>query len=178
MTEPIPLNPNWPRYSLRPFPPYRYVPGQAWHPRRHPLGHSYRQPEPTPQLFTADRWETSDEYRYGIDLYNFAYCWESHEIFEAYWHTSGRDSEQGNFFQALIQLAAARLKHVMNNETSAHKLVLTGIARLQRVGAPYMGIDVPLVLHALHGYLSGIHPHIPLIRLRTEVDTARGERQL
>lgn len=177
MTEPIPLDPNWPRYSLRPFPPYRYVPGQTRHPRRHPQGHSYGQPEPPPQLFPTDRWETSDDYRYGIDLYNFAYWWESHEIFEAFWHASGHNSEQGNFFQALIQLAAANLKHVMNNETATHKLVQAGIARFQRVAAPYMGIDVPFVLHALHEYLAGIHPHLPLITLQTGVDAVRAEEQ-
>ncbi len=177
VTEPTPLNPNWPRYSLRPFPPYRYIPGQTPHPRRHPLGHSYGQPELTPQLFPADRWESSDDYRYGIDLYNFAYWWESHEIFEGFWHASGRNSEQGNFFQALIQLAAASLKRIMNNETAAQKLVRAGIARLQRVTAPYMGVDVPLVLHASHGYLGGIYPHLPLIRLRVGADTIRGELQ-
>ena len=177
MIEPLPRNPNWPRYSLRPFPLYRYVPGQTWHPRRHPLGHSHGQPEPTPQLFSADRWETSDEYRHGIDLYNFAYWWESHEIFEEFWHASGRDSEQGNFFQALIQLAAASLKQAMNNEAAAHKLVRAGIVRLQRVTAPYMGIDVPLLIPALHGYLAGRQPHLPLIRLRAGVGTVSGERQ-
>ena len=175
VTEPTPLDPNWPRYSLRPFPPYRYIPGRTPHPRRHPLGHSHGQPEPTGQLFPADRWGISDDYRYGVDLYNFAYWWESHEIFEAFWHASGRDSEQGNFFQALIQLAAANLKQTTNNEAAAHRLVRAGIIRLERCATPYMGIDVTLVLQALHGYLTGLQPDLPLIRLRTGENTSGGE---
>lgn len=171
VTKPQPLNPNWPRYSPRPFPSYRYFPGQTPHPRRHPLGHSHGQPETTLRLFPADRWETSDDYRYGIDLYNFAYWWESHEIFEGFWHISGRGSEQGNFFQALIQLAAANLKRAMCNEAAAQRLTHAGMARLQRVTAPYMGIEISLVLQDLHGYLAGAQPHLPLISLRTGEST-------
>lgn len=177
LTDPAPFNPNWPRYSPRPFPSYRYVPGQTVHPRRHPLGHSHGQPEPTPQLFPIDQWQLSDDYRYGIDLYNFAYWWESHEIFEAFWHVSGRGTEQGNFFQALIQLAAANLKHSMNNDAAAQRLARAGITRLQRVAAAYMGIDVSFVLHSLHGYLAGIYPHLPLIGLQTGEAAAGSERQ-
>lgn len=175
MTEPTPLTPDWPRYSPRPFPSYHYVPGQTLHPRRHPLGHSHGQPEPTPRLFPPDQWQLSDDYRYGIDLYNFWYWWESHEIFEAFWHAAGRDSKQGNFFQALIQLAAANLKQTMNNEAAAHRLARAGITRLERCATPYMGIDVNLVLQGLYGYLAGLHPHLPLIRLQGGGLTLGGE---
>lgn len=177
VTEPTPLDPAWPRYFLRPFPSYRYVPGQTQHPRRHPLGHSYGNPEPTPRPFPPNEWETSDDYRYGIDLYNFAYWWESHEIFEAFWHTAGRHSEQGNFFQGLIQLAAANLKRAMNNDPAAHRLVRAGITRLERCATPYMGVEVSLIVQALQGYLSGIQPQLPLIRLRNEENVSSRGRQ-
>jgi len=175
--DPAPLDPAWPRYSPRLFPSYRYIPGQTPHPRQHPLGHSHGQPEPTPRLFPADQWEASDDYRYGIDLYNFAYWWESHEIFEAFWHAAGRDSEQGNFFQALIQLAAANLKHVMNNDPAAQKLARAGITRLERCATPYMGVEVSLIVQALQGYLSGTHPQLPLICLRNGESLSSRERQ-
>ncbi len=165
MTEPTPLDPAWPRYFLRPFPSYRYIPGQTQHPRQHPLGHSYGNPEPTPQPFPPNEWQTSDDYRYGIDLYNFAYWWESHEIFESFWHAAGRHSEQGNFFQGLIQLAAANLKRFMGNDAAAQRLVHAGIIRLQNVPSAYMGIDVMHLLNALHAHRVGQYPHIPLIRL-------------
>jgi hypothetical protein len=142
VTEPEPPNPNWPRYSSHPFPPYRFVPGRTPHPRRSPLGHSYGQPEPKPTSFSADQWQTSEDYLYGIDLYNFAYWWECHEIFEGLWHAVGHDTEQGNFFQALIQLAASNLKRFIGNEQAAQKLARSGLARLQNLPQSYMGIDV------------------------------------
>lgn len=165
MTQPTPLNPNWPRYSPRLFPSYRYLPGQTPHPRRNPRGHSYGQSEPKPGLFPADQWERSDDYRYGIDLYNFAYWWESHEIFEGLWHAAGRNSVQGNFFQSLIQLAAANLKRFMGNDVAAWKLIHAGILRLRNVPSAYMGIDIMHVLYTLQAHQVGQYPHIPLIGL-------------
>jgi predicted metal-dependent hydrolase len=79
---------------------------------------------------------------YGIDLYNYAYWWECHEIFEGLWHAAGHNTEQGNFFQALIQFAAANLKRFLGNEQAAQKLARSGLARLQNLPQMYMGIDV------------------------------------
>lgn len=162
---PRPLNPNWPRYSPHPFPSYHYLPGQTPHPRRSPRGHSYGQPELKPGLFPAAQWKRSDDYLYGIDLYNFAFWWESHEVFEGLWHASGRNSVQGNFFQSLIQLAAANLKHFMGNEAAAQKLVHAGIIRLQNVPSVYMGINVIHFLNVLHAHRVGQYLHILLIGL-------------
>ena len=165
MTEPEPPDPNWPRYSAHPFPSYRFVPGRTPHPRRNPLGHSYGQPEPKPTPFLADQWQTSEGYRYGIDLYNFAYWWECHEIFEGLWHAVGHSSEQGNFFQALIQLAAGNLKCFLGNQTAAHNLFRSGIMRLQNVPPSYLGINVSHLTEALQAHLINPKPHAPLIRL-------------
>jgi len=165
VTEPTPLNPNWPRYTSHPFPSYRFVPGQSPHPRRNRLGHSYCQPEPRPRPFPAAQWQTSDDYLYGIDLYNFAYWWEAHEIFEGFWHVVGRDTEQGNFFQALIQLAAANLKRFMGNDAAARNLARSGVTRLRNVPSSYMGIDIALLIQSIQEHLDSPHPHIPLIGL-------------
>lgn len=142
VTEPEPPDPNWPRYSAHPFPPYRFVPGRTPHPRRNSLGHSYGQPEPKPTSFSADQWQTSEDFLYGIDLYNFAYWWECHEVFEGLWHAVGHDTQQGVFFQALIQLAAANLKRFTGNEQAAQKLARSGLSRLQKLPQLYMGINV------------------------------------
>ena len=142
MIEPHPPDLALPRYSTRPFPSYRFLPGKNPHPRRDPLGHSYGQPEPKLLAFPPEEWQRSEDYLYGIDLYNFAYWWECHEIFEGLWHAVGHDTEQGNFFQALIQLAAANLKRFLGNEQAAQKLVRSGLARLQSLPKLYMGIDI------------------------------------
>jgi hypothetical protein len=142
VNEPRPPDPNWPRYSTRLFPPYRFLPGKNPHPRREPRRHSYGQPEPKPPAFPPEDWEKSEDYLYGIDLYNFAYWWECHEVFEGLWHAVGHKTQQGNFFQALIQLAAANLKRFLGNATAAHNLARSGLTRLQKIPLIYMGVDV------------------------------------
>ena len=148
--EPRPYDPMWPRYSARPFPPYRFVPGKAPHPRRHPQGHSYGQQEPEPDTLHPDTWATSDCYRYGIDLYNFAYWWESHEVFEGFWHAAGPKTEPGQFFQALIQLAAGNLKRCMGNDRAAHTLFQRSADRLAGIPGHYLGIDIAVLRDRLH----------------------------
>lgn len=160
-----PPDPTWPRYSSRSFPSYRFLPGKNPHPCRDPRGHSYGKPEHKPSTFRPEEWHESEEYLYGIDLYNYAYWWECHEVFEGLWHAVGHDTEQGNFFQALIQLAAANLKHVLGNPAVAHNLYRSGIIRLQKVPPSYMGIDVARLIEAFQGHLISPHRHIPLIGL-------------
>ena len=67
----------------------------------------------------------SEDYLYGIDLYNWTYWWEAHEIFEGFWHAYGRDTPAGNFFQALIHRAAAHLKRELGNEQATRNLCFT-----------------------------------------------------
>ena len=165
VTEPLPSDPDWPRYSTRPFPPYRFIPGHRPHPRRNVHGHSYGQPEPKPAGLSAKHWQKSEAYLYGIDLYNFAYWWESHEIFEGFWRAAGHDTEQRQFFQALIQLAAANLKHFLTHTTTAHNLLERGIARLQRLPPSYMGIDVAGLADAVHRRMADACLQAPLIGL-------------
>jgi uncharacterized protein len=165
VTEPEPSNPHWPRYSTRPFPSYRFVPGRAPHPRRDPRGHSYGLPEPKPTPFPADKWQTSEDYLYGIDLYNFAYWWECHEVFEGLWHAVEHTSEQGNFFQALIQVAAANLKCFLGNSAAAHNLLHSGITRLQKVPPSYLGINVSRLTETLQAHMVRPNPQGLLISL-------------
>lgn len=157
MSEPHPPDPTWPRYSTRPFPPYRFLPGKTPHPRRNPLGHSYGQPELKVIVPPPKDWQWSGDYLYGVDLYNYAYWWECHEVFEALWHAAGHDTEQGNFFQALIQLAGADLKRFLGNEQAAQNLARSGLARLHHLPSLYMGIDI-LALSGKYGTLSAPFP--------------------
>ncbi|MEQ1795474.1 MAG: DUF309 domain-containing protein [Nitrospira sp.] len=139
---PGPCEPAWPRYSVHPFPSYRFIPGKAPHPRRHPRGHSYGRVEPTLDLLHPDAWSGSDPYRYGIDLYNFTYWWESHEVFEAFWRAAGPTTEQGQFFQGLIQLAAGNLKRFMGNENAAGNLFQSSLRRFSGLPDHHMGLAV------------------------------------
>ena len=136
-----PVTVDWLRYSSRALPTYRFLPGLTPHPRRDPRGHSFGQPEPCPRPFEHHQWSNSEDYLYAIDLYNFFYWWEAHEVFEGLWHACGHKTTAGNFFQALIQFAAAHLKRALGNEIAAHNLVRSGLLRLQNSPTPYMGLD-------------------------------------
>ncbi len=122
-------------------------------------------PDPKPSAFQPEDWHQSEEYLYGIDLYNFAYWWECHEVFEGLWHAVGHDTEQGNFFQALIQLAAANLKLFTGNHQAAGKLLTSGMFRLQITPGLYMGIDVAGLKENLQQHMADSDFRAPLIRL-------------
>lgn len=165
MTGPQPPDPHWPRYSTRPFPSYRFVPGKSPHPRRDPKGHSYGQPEPRPAAIPPDDWQKSEEYLYGIDLYNFGYWWECHEIFEGLWHAAGHKTEQGNFFQALIQVAAANLKTCSGETGPAGNLARNGLVRLHKIPPRYMGVTVEVFAQDMRRYFDGTRDQPALIAL-------------
>lgn len=166
MSEPQPPDPLWPRYSPRPFPPYRFVPGRSPHPRRDQKGHAYGLPEPRPAAFPPEEWHKSEDYLYGIDLYNFAYWWECHEIFEALWQAVGPQTEQGNFFQALIQIAAANLKQSVGNRQSAERLRHRGITRLRNLPPVYMGLNVAEFTDEVNAYFADPSRQPALARLQ------------
>ncbi len=166
VTEPCPTDTSWPRYTLRPFPIYRFVPGKNPHPRHDPKGHSYGKPEPKPSQIRPEDWRQSEDYLYGIDLYNFAYWWECHEVSEELWHVAGHNTEQGNFFQALIQLAAANLKNFSGNHQAAENLLTSGLTRLQKKPKLYMGIDVVGLTEDIRRRMADSDFRAPLIRLQ------------
>jgi hypothetical protein len=162
-----------PRYSTRAFPIYRFIPGQTPNPRRHPDGHSYGHQEPRPCAFPEDEWSASEDYLYAIDLYNFAYWWESHEVFEGLWHACGRSTQAGNFFQALIQLAAANLKQLLGRERAVRNLVARGLERLQKLPPHYMGVDTVTLTDDFKLWMNGHRDPQVLIHLRLPTSRRR-----
>lgn len=165
MTPPLPPDPSWPRYSTRPFPSYRFLPGRTPHPRRDPSGHSYGQPEPHPPAFASDLWHQSESYLHGIDLYNYGYWWECHEIFEGLWHAMGHRTQEGQFLQALIQVAAANLKWLLGALGPAGTLSQSGLEKLRKVPPVYMGVNVAVFADDVRRYFDGSRQKPALIRL-------------
>jgi predicted metal-dependent hydrolase len=155
------------RYSTRIFPHYRFIPGQTPHPRRHPQGHSFGLQELPPPVFDEDDWSASADYLYAVDLYNFGYWWESHEVFEGLWHACGHSTKAGNFFQALIQLAGANLKHLLGRELAVRNLTQRGIERLQKATPRYMGIDTLKLAEDFRRWLNGRENSQVLIQLES-----------
>jgi hypothetical protein len=154
-----------PRYSCRPFPPYRHVPGKTPHPTRSTQGHSYGCDLVPVSIGEAD-WRHSEPFLFAIDLFNHGYYWESHEWLEALWQGSGRGGEIAVFVQGLIQAAAALLKHSMARTDSAARLASFAIAKLRRDGEIVLGVDTRTLAGELADFVAGRRGEPPRIALQ------------
>jgi hypothetical protein len=167
------------RYSQRPFPAYRYVPGLHPHPTRDPAGHSY-QPQPMLNRHSPWRpqdWRTLEDWLYGVDLFNHCYFWEAHEAWEGLWAAVPRGVPVGLMLQGLIQLAAALLKTHTRALVGAGALSTAGLEKLRRAaaaGSRLLGLDLGEVADQFdsyftpvrHGELPVIGPSVPMLRLQ------------
>ena len=96
------------RYSARPLPASRHVPGRG----------------PRPEGGPGD-----DAFRHGVDLFNNGYWWEAHEAWEAVWMGLAPNSAQRHGIQAMIQVANCFLKIAMGQGRAA-RLIRADIERL------------------------------------------------
>ena len=94
----------------RPFPPYAYLGPPQAHPRNDPRGHAFGAPDAPPPPLDPDRWRKSEDYLYGIDLFNHGYYWEAHEAWEGLWIAAGKRGAVSEFLKGLIKLTAAGVK--------------------------------------------------------------------
>ena len=150
-----PLGTTLHRYSSRPFPAYRFVPGKAPHPTRDPEGHSYNKEPEELASFDFENWNSCEAYLFGIDLFNHGYWWEAHEALETVWVTVGRRTETGAFIQGLIQIAVAHLKWFQGFHDSAKRMAQEGLERMKRVTGIYLGIEFAVFRAAVESYFSG-----------------------
>lgn len=143
-----------PRYTRRPLPDYRHVPGFTPHPIRDPEGHSYGQPEPVlPDLNQSD-WRECEHYLYGIDLFNNNYWWECHEVLEGLWHAAGIGSPVAHVLQAVIQCAAAHLKASGNCPRGAMRLHEHSIRHARWTSGHSLGLDLDLMVMDTRAFLA------------------------
>jgi hypothetical protein len=166
LREPPPPDPAPLRYTAAPFPRYRYVPGRSPHPRRDRLGHSWGLDEPRVQAVEPEAWSACTLYLRGVDLFNFAYWWESHEAFEALWRGASSGTATGELLQALIQLAAAEIKRFSGLPRPAEALGERALLRLTRVPSPWLGLDVRSLAGDVEARLAGTRPEALLLVLR------------
>ncbi len=152
-----------PRYTTRPLPAYRHVPGRTPHPVRDPDGHSFGRPEPeAPDLNRAD-WRTCEEFLYGVDLFNSGYWWECHEVFEGLWHAAGHRSAAGHALQAVIQCAAAHLKVEAARMSGARRLFEHSLAHAATGHPVMLGMDLEALVRDTRAFLT--HDEAPPARL-------------
>jgi predicted metal-dependent hydrolase len=162
-----------PRYTGRPLPARRYLPGRGPHPSRgEPLGPTRGAPLPR---FDPVHWSECEEYLYAIDLYNARYWWECHEVLEALWRAAGRTTPAGRALRGLIQIAAANLQVELGARGGALRLARRGLAALDSTPSPCLGVDLRGFAAAVRGWLAG-GGHTPPLRPRRRRATAPRSR--
>jgi len=163
--------PELPRYTRRPFPPYRYLPfgsGKSLpHPRNDPAGHAYSEEEDYLPHFSPEEWRDCEPYLYAMDLFNHGYWWEAHEALETVWLAAGqRASVCGRFVQGLIQVAGAQLKRLTNEPRGAQSLTMSGCEKLSVAEGIYLGIEVSALIIEVKRCLNEDRGEFPRIGLR------------
>ncbi len=163
-----------PRYApARALPPYRFIPGRGLpHPINDPAGHSYQEhPDQPSEPWTVESWPRLEDWLVGVDLFNHAYWWESHEAFEGLWQVAPTP-ETTELLQGLIQIAVALLKSYQGQRRPARSLLERGrmrFASLPVEPACLMGVDRGQLLRDADEYIQarsrGERGRAPTIRL-------------
>ena len=142
----------------QPFPPYAFIPGRFPHPESDPAGHSFGKKRSSAAALDPERWMANKTYLYGLDLFNAGFFWESHVEFESLWLGAGRKGPVADFLKALIQLAAAGVKHLEGNPTGVNNHARRAAELWQGV-AKTLGTDdvfLGLRLHELIGIAENV----------------------
>lgn len=164
------------RWTSRPLPVYRHVPGLTPHPINHPDGHSYGTPAAADDPLDLDierHWRRCEPYLYGVDLFNRAYFWEAHEAWEEVWHAVGHRTLSGRMVQGMIQVAAALLQRHRGMERGAERNFAKARAHFEAVaenkkpgvGPIYLGVDLPSWITAVTEFLTNDAAPFPFLYL-------------
>ncbi len=73
--------------------------------------------------------------RYGIELNDAGYFWESHEVLQAVWAAAPQGGRERILLRACIQIASANLKLRMQKPHAAARLLGEALAELHALGA-------------------------------------------
>lgn len=152
------------RYSGIDLPKFRYIPGQGPHPRHLAKGSHF--PElPSPIPLSLESWQDSVHYRYAVDLFNYGYWWEAHEVLEVLWVQAKRETPTGIFLQGLIQISAALLKESQALHKASLSLTAKGLPKISTKSGLFLGLEIEPFLGEVEAFLSGQRPSPPLIVL-------------
>ena len=154
------------RYTDFPFPCKRYLPGEDIHPSKHPSGDHMPKCRFNSISFGVQTWRDSDRYLYAIDLFNYGYYWETHEVLEEIWREIGTKTPTGLFIQGFIQIAAALIKKTQSFHRGARRLSEKGLSKIRLQSGVFLGIDVSVFSEDTASFLAGKKP-APIIILNT-----------
>ncbi len=145
------------RHTNFPFPAYNYVSGISVHPKKQNMRHLPELPKDKElfsedkELFSEDNWQKSERYLYAVDLFNFDYFWEAHEVLESLWIECGRTSDIAFFLQGMIQISAAMLKLKQGNRVGARQLYEKAKFKFSHSSGLNLGFDVGNFLEDAEG---------------------------
>ncbi len=159
--------PNIQHYSKISFPKRRYMPGQSLHPDKDPQGSHIPEIPSSTIKFSAESWQKSEKYLYAIDLFNYQYFWEAHEVLEGLWVDVGRETQTGIFVQGIIQVSAALLK-IQFSHKGALRLAGKGLLKLNSKSGVFLGIRVDSFTEKVESFLAGKLTSFPFILLEIE----------
>ena len=156
MNQPRSFDPYWERYVPNiTFPSYRHLPGETPHPHKHSCGHQFSfvcGEEP------SQDWRDNTMYLLGVDLYNFSFWWEAHEVWEPLWSEARYGSSLRLFSQGLIQLAASLIKWHQGNDRGFRRLSDRGLVKIISVhkikGGQFMGLQLADFVESWNRFLS------------------------
>lgn len=121
--------------------------------------------------------EFRDAFLAGAALFDARAYFEAHEVWEGLWRSAARDpggSLRARRLKALIQLAAALLKHREGRARPAASLMARACRRLEEGPDRVLGVSGRALAAAARRHLAGAAP-APRIVLRTACGT--GERR-
>ena len=107
------------RGAAIPMPPHAYVPGQN---ARHPEDWFDAIKETVPSSVRVEDLHDTMAWQAGISYFNAGFFWECHEVLEAVWMHTPIPSPEREMVQAIIQLANARLKLLMDRPRATQRL--------------------------------------------------------
>lgn len=98
--------------------------------------------------------ETNENFRFGIDLFNAGFFWESHVYFESLWNAHGRVGPVADLLKGLIKLGAAGVKKDLNQKVSAREHEQRAeelfLEVMKAEGETYLGIPLARLIDQLH----------------------------
>lgn len=155
-----------PRYTGIPFPDRRYLPGTGMaRPGKGRAGLHIPQLASSAAVFDAANWHFSQRYLYAVDLFNYRYWWEAHEVLEDIWIETGKKTGIGKFIQGLIQISAALLQ-ASRPHSGASRLATKGLSKIRLQTGLFLGVDVLEFGRQVEAYIMRGSPFPPEIELR------------
>ena len=80
------------------------------------------------------------------ELFNSEKFFEAHEVLENLWREIGPEAEERDFYQGLIQIAAAFVHVQKGTPEGGRKLLKKASAKLEKFSPNFFGIDIPQLL--------------------------------